>query len=294
MQEEKKHPQNVSGIVSYVPGRMRIKLHPGSRRPAFMDRLKEHMETQEGMHRTTLNHTAGSVTLHDDRDRLTKESVLGLLEALDVVTKEISPAFAGDTPDGVDETGTQLSFLQAITVRVETARVLAGVPRDALTAEQRAMLDAAQAEYVATPLINADRPEAYLIHRASQYLIGGAHTTGAGPGLTLACGGRHHARCGNLGDHDRVATVTHLFIAHRGRIRRRTHATFPAAGGATSGCRIHRTGGLILRHLGTAATGTRCAAHGNGRRWHGLDSLTRLLLDRLWQPPHLGCYRHGM
>jgi hypothetical protein len=114
MRENKKHPQNVSSIVSFVPGRMRIKLHSGSRQPAFMDRLKEHMETQEGMHHIKLNHTAGSVTLHYDRDRLTKESVLGLLEDLDVVAKEISPAFAGDTPDGVDETGTQMSFLQAI------------------------------------------------------------------------------------------------------------------------------------------------------------------------------------
>jgi len=51
MNDKKKRPQNVAGIVSSVPGRMRIKLHPGSRQPAFMNNLKEKMEAQEGMHK---------------------------------------------------------------------------------------------------------------------------------------------------------------------------------------------------------------------------------------------------
>jgi hypothetical protein len=114
MREKKKRPQNVSGIVSDVPGRMRIKLHPGCRRPAFMDNLKKKLETREGMHRVRVNHTNGSLTVHYDRDRLDKNKLLGFLEDLDVVAGEISPAFKGDAPDGVDETGTQMSFLQAI------------------------------------------------------------------------------------------------------------------------------------------------------------------------------------
>ena len=114
MKEKKKHPRNVSGIVSSVPGRMRIKLHPECRRPAFMDNLKEKLETRDGMHRIRINHTNGSLTVHYDRDRLDKDRVLGFLEDLDVVAREISPALGGDTPEGADETGTQMSFLQAI------------------------------------------------------------------------------------------------------------------------------------------------------------------------------------
>jgi len=105
-----------------------------------------------------------------------------------------------------------------------------------------------------------------------QWLIGAAHTTGAGAGLTLAIGGCHHARCWNSGDHDRVATGTHLLTAHRCRIRRGTHATFPAAGGATSSGRIHRTGRFLLGHLVGGATVTRLTAHGNG--WHLRDLYT--------------------
>ena len=114
MSEKKNHPRNISGIVSDVPGRMRIKLHPESRRPVFIDKLKEKMVTREGIHRVKLNHTTGSLTLHYDRDRLTRDRVLGLLEDLDVVAKEITPAFEGDIPDGGDETATQMSFLQAV------------------------------------------------------------------------------------------------------------------------------------------------------------------------------------
>jgi len=114
MREKKKHPRSVSKIASSVPGRMRIKLHPGCRRPAFMDDLKEKLETRDGMHHIRVNHTNGSITVHYDRDRLDQERVLGLLEDLDVAAREISPALGGDTPDVVEETGTQMSFLQAI------------------------------------------------------------------------------------------------------------------------------------------------------------------------------------
>jgi hypothetical protein len=114
LSEKKIHPRNVSRIVSEVPGRMRIKLHPESRRPVFMDKLNEKMKTQEGIHRIRLNDTNGSLTLYYDRERLTKDRVLGLLGDLDVVAKEISPAFEGDLPEEAYQTGTQMSFLEAI------------------------------------------------------------------------------------------------------------------------------------------------------------------------------------
>jgi tetratricopeptide (TPR) repeat protein len=47
-------------------------------------------------------------------------------------------------------------------VRITAASLLAGVPSDALTSAQRAALDSAVQEYVATQQINADRAEAHL------------------------------------------------------------------------------------------------------------------------------------
>ena len=114
MSEKKKDTWNVSRIVSDVPGRIRIKLHPRNRQPAIMDKLKEKMETHEGMHHIKSNHITGSLTLNYDRDRLTKDRVLGLLEDLDIVAKEISPGIEGDMAEGSGETRAQKSFLQAI------------------------------------------------------------------------------------------------------------------------------------------------------------------------------------
>jgi cytochrome c-type biogenesis protein CcmH/NrfG len=57
-------------------------------------------------------------------------------------------------------------------VRIEAARVLAGVPRERLTEAQRTALDRALAEYVASEQFNADRPESHvnlaLLHVAQQ------------------------------------------------------------------------------------------------------------------------------
>ena len=47
-------------------------------------------------------------------------------------------------------------------VRVEAVGYLAGVPASDLTAEQRALMDAAVEEYVAVQTLNADRPEAHV------------------------------------------------------------------------------------------------------------------------------------
>ena len=47
-------------------------------------------------------------------------------------------------------------------VRIETVRMLASVPAEKLTDEQKKALDDAAAEYVATELVNAERPGAHL------------------------------------------------------------------------------------------------------------------------------------
>jgi cytochrome c-type biogenesis protein CcmH/NrfG len=87
------------------------------------------------------------IGLHD-RDPLVRHAALGLLERVD--------------PRLRYRLGGHLLQDRLRAVRVAAARVLAGVPREALTTEQRAVLDAAQDEYVSLQLSNADRPEAYL------------------------------------------------------------------------------------------------------------------------------------
>jgi hypothetical protein len=57
---------------------------------------------------------SGSCTLHYDHNQLTKDRVVGFLEDLDVVAREITPAFIDESPEGVGEAGAQLTFLQAI------------------------------------------------------------------------------------------------------------------------------------------------------------------------------------
>jgi hypothetical protein len=114
MSERSNSPHNVSAILSSVPGRMRIKLHPSGRQPAVMKRLKEKMESHKGMHRVRLNHTTGSLTLNYDHNRLTKDGVLGFLEDLDVVAKELSPGLKDSLPEVAGGAGSSLSFLQAI------------------------------------------------------------------------------------------------------------------------------------------------------------------------------------
>jgi hypothetical protein len=93
---------------------MRIKLHPMRRQRAAMERLTEKIESQEGIHRVRLNHTTGSLTLMYDHNRITKDGVLGFLEDLDVVAKELGPGLKDSLPEAAGGTSASPSFLQAI------------------------------------------------------------------------------------------------------------------------------------------------------------------------------------
>jgi len=105
---------HISTIVSSVPGRMRIKLHPMGRQRAAMERLKGKIESHEGVHRVRLNHTTGSLTLNYDHYRITKDGVLGFLEDLDVVATELGPGLKDSLPEVGAGAGSSPSFLQAI------------------------------------------------------------------------------------------------------------------------------------------------------------------------------------
>ncbi len=101
-----------SKIVSDAPGRMRIRLRPGDRQPGFMHRLKDEMEKRKGVHKVGLNPATGSVTLHYDHHRVSKEGLIGFLDDLNVVAREIVPALG--VPGGGDDSGPKENFLQAI------------------------------------------------------------------------------------------------------------------------------------------------------------------------------------
>jgi len=76
-------------VVSDVPGRIRIKLHPSKRSPVLMTGIKDRLNSHEGVHHVKLNNSTGSITVRYDRNRHSTQSVLGLLEDLDTVFQSL-------------------------------------------------------------------------------------------------------------------------------------------------------------------------------------------------------------
>ena len=112
-QEEKTHHH--ARMASATPGRLRIKLHPSHRTPQVMNGIKRGLDFQEGVHDVRLNSSTGSVTVKYDRHHHDTESILGVLEDLDVLVQSL-----GHVPDikrsapGADGMDRSKGFLAAI------------------------------------------------------------------------------------------------------------------------------------------------------------------------------------
>ncbi len=87
-------------VASAVPGRVRIKLHPANRNQAFMDGIKSGLGSREGIQDIRLNGATGSVTVRYDHARHGTDSILGLLEDLDVVVQTLGRFPAIKIPEG--------------------------------------------------------------------------------------------------------------------------------------------------------------------------------------------------
>ena len=87
-------------VVSAIPGRLRIKLHPSKRSQALMDGIKHSLDSREGVHNVRFNSSTGSITVKYDHDHHSTDSVLGLLGDLDVLVQSLGHAPAIGEPEG--------------------------------------------------------------------------------------------------------------------------------------------------------------------------------------------------
>ncbi|HKA54937.1 MAG TPA: hypothetical protein VKJ47_14875 [Candidatus Binatia bacterium] len=72
-------------VASHVPGRLRVRLHPDSRHPHIMHKLKQDLANHPGVRDVTVNPVTGSVTVMYDAQTHSGSGILGVLEDLDVI-----------------------------------------------------------------------------------------------------------------------------------------------------------------------------------------------------------------
>ena len=102
-------------VVSAIPGRLRIKLHPSKRSQAMMDGIKGGMGSREGIDNVKLNSSTGSIIVKYDHDRHSADSVLGLLEDLDMLVQSLGHVpVIGDPEGGIGESIGSKGFLEAL------------------------------------------------------------------------------------------------------------------------------------------------------------------------------------
>lgn len=126
MTKERRGSRHIAQIASLTPGRLRLKLHRGSRDPSVMHRIKDSLESREGVNKVKVNPLNGGLTVHYDRDRHAAAGILGWLEDLDVMVESIGhlPSLeASSAPNGE-------SFLTAIEDLNRRVRTVTGLPLD--------------------------------------------------------------------------------------------------------------------------------------------------------------------
>jgi hypothetical protein len=121
-------------VASAVPGRLRIKLHPSKRNPALMKGVKQSLVSREGVHDVRVNDATGSITIHYDQARHSKENVLKLLEDVDTVFHCLGhEADFGSLEGGVDDAIGSAGFLESLNDLNRRIYVMTGIPLDLKT-----------------------------------------------------------------------------------------------------------------------------------------------------------------
>src|SRR5262245_50954554 len=72
--------QHRAQVASNIPGRLRVKLGPGSRAPDVLDAIRRRLKSQAGIHHVTVNPTSGSVIVHYDPQHHAPPGLLGIFE----------------------------------------------------------------------------------------------------------------------------------------------------------------------------------------------------------------------
>ncbi len=131
MKGKKDERRHHAQVASAIPGRLRIKLHPLHRSQETMDGIKRGLDPQGGVHDVRLNRSTGSITVRYDHGRHSTESILGLLEDLDVVVQSLGHAPVMEKPEqGTGEGVGSEGFLAAVNDLNQRIYGKTGIPVD--------------------------------------------------------------------------------------------------------------------------------------------------------------------
>ena len=129
MTNGKKPKSGHNRVVSAIPGRVRIKLHPSKRSPVVMDGIKQNLDSHEGVQDVRLNTSTGSITVKYDPLRHGTESVLSLLEELDTVFQSLGHEADMAGPEGeVGDAFASAGFLEALNDLNRRIYGMTGIP----------------------------------------------------------------------------------------------------------------------------------------------------------------------
>jgi len=87
-------------IVSHLAGRLRVRLHPEHRQEAVLVKVQQGLLEQHGVSAVTTNARTGSLLVHYDHHRLSREDLLACLYDVGVIARDISGA--EEIPEDLD------------------------------------------------------------------------------------------------------------------------------------------------------------------------------------------------
>ncbi len=108
-------PTHYAEVASHVPGRLRVRLHPDSRKPEVTEQIKKALEGQQGVHEVEVNHLTGSIAVKYDTEVHEHTGIFGLLEDLDVIVGTLTEApHLEEVSDGQGHSEVAVTFAGAL------------------------------------------------------------------------------------------------------------------------------------------------------------------------------------
>jgi hypothetical protein len=92
MDDQKIPKQHSAHVASHIPGRLRIKLPPGSGTASDLQRITEKIGSRTGIHGVRSNPAAASLMVRYDRERFDQEEIFAVLKDADVVLADLTGA----------------------------------------------------------------------------------------------------------------------------------------------------------------------------------------------------------
>jgi hypothetical protein len=101
-------------VTSSLPGRLRVRMSRPMRHAHLMERVREHVGAQAGVHMVETNRETGSVLVHYDPGRQSTSDLLALFADVGVIVRETASAIGLDAPT-VGRSTTSQSIIEALT-----------------------------------------------------------------------------------------------------------------------------------------------------------------------------------